>query len=201
MRQEPKTQDSPKPLPEGPVSTRQKASQTIDRKLPPVSEFPESLIPSGAGDVSRISQSVQQNGQNLIIDLWIFLHVRKIMLPCHLLLFLVKLRLLKNLEKRQDRQLHDQRNSRFAFKMVLQVTLPVSVLHLQRAAQEHGTSRTSGGKETDADRGSEDHRSERDGRPENKESSLTRRDSLTPNRTENPNKIHTTSPGTRRRIT
>lgn len=87
----------------------------------------------------KVFSRTGRHSENLIIDLWIFLHVRKIMLPCHLLLFLVKLRRLKNLEKRQDRQLHDQRNSRFAFKMVLQVTLPVSVLHLQRAAQEHGT--------------------------------------------------------------
>lgn len=41
VRPEPKPQDSLKPLPEGPASTRQEASQTIDRKPRPVSEFAE----------------------------------------------------------------------------------------------------------------------------------------------------------------
>jgi hypothetical protein len=64
------------------------------------------------------------------------------LLLCHLLLFQAKLRLPRNSEKQLDKQLYDQKNLRFAIKMGLQVNLPVSVLHLQRAAQEHGTPAT-----------------------------------------------------------
>jgi hypothetical protein len=65
VRPEPKTQDHSKPLPEGPASTRQEPPQSIDRKPPPLSESPETHVPSGAADNSRLSNVNVQNGQIL----------------------------------------------------------------------------------------------------------------------------------------
>jgi len=193
VRPESKAQDTSKPLPEGPASTRQDPPQSIDRKHPPLSDSLETHVQSGVDNsrLSNIGQNVQ-NGQTLRephqrpVDLPLRPENASSMPPPIVPSQTVSAQELRETARQtivrsEKLEVHNQNGT------AGQSPRPQSLSPTRPGTRNPSNdSRTSGGKGvTDGDRGAEDHRLDKDGRLENKDSSsLTRRDSLTHNRTE-----------------
>lgn len=189
MRPEPKGQELSKPTPEGPGLTRQDAPVLTDR-IPPASESPETHVPSGAIDVSRVSstgQIVQQNGQTLKerpADLPPRPEAAASMPPP-----IVPSQTASAQELRETARQTIVRSEKLEVRSQNGTTGQSARLRSPSPTSRPGTrnlsndSHTSGGKDVADVERAEDRRPEREGRLD-KESSLARRDSLTHTRTE-----------------